>query len=61
MIYPEEGEGVAGDPETPMTILGAAKFQPLAISALTQEGYKTVWYERTGDTDGDGMLDDEEV
>ena len=62
VIYiPEEGEGVAGDPETPMTILGAAKFQPLAISALTQEGYKTVWYERTGDTDGDGMLDDEEV
>lgn len=56
----DENEGVSGDPETPMEILGAPKYQPLTISSLTLDGYKTTWYERTGDTNEDGVISTEE-
>ncbi|MDD4046945.1 MAG: Calx-beta domain-containing protein, partial [Tissierellia bacterium] len=59
--FPDEGIAQAGNSENPMVISPVERNKLYIISGVPDKGYRMIWKDWTGDINGDGYLDKEEV
>ncbi len=58
--FPKEGTAQTGNSSSPMAVSPIERNSTYTISGIPEKGYRVLWKDWSGDTNGDGQIDDKE-